>query len=179
MIQLLRRSLLYSEKRVRDVLFRAVAEILSTARANGTAISLSRLTREAAVLGSQRGVQARIDSINWAMAAKAVLNTMLKAGVLLNSNGEVLVNGVGVQAAMVSGVRDGFERVSEAFLLEFLIRKLGDVSERDHKALAHALLRQFDPGVSMEELEDDLVSLLAQLTGSVEVNEEGSYMPLA
>ena len=43
---------------------------------------------------------------------------------------------------------------TEAYLIEFLIAKLGDISIRDHKALAHALFRQFDPSVSMEDLED-------------------------
>jgi hypothetical protein len=177
MIQLLRRNLLYSEKRVRDVLFAAVRETLEINAGNGTAVTLFRLTREAAALSRERGERAGTESGNWEMAAKAVLNTMLHARVLLDSGGRIVLPGVGAHAAEIAGVRDGYERTSEAFLLEFLIRKLGDVSTRDHTALAHALLRQFDARVPIYELEDQVVMLLAKLPGSIILAEDGTYLP--
>jgi hypothetical protein len=53
-----------------------------------------------------------------------------------------------------------------------LIERLGDVGTRDHMALAHALFRQFDRGVPMEDLEDRVVILLAQLAQHVELAGE-------
>ena len=175
MIQVLRPNLLYSEKRARDILFLAVAEIVAESRAGGSTVILSKLTREAAAYGRQWGERAGMATVNWEMAAKAVLNTMLSSGVLLDSNGEVVVPGVGAQAAGIGGVRTGYEQISEAYLVEFLIRKLGDVSTRDHKTLAHALFRQFDPGVPIDDLEDRVVLLLATLSSSVTLSEHGTY----
>ncbi len=60
-------------------------------------------------------------------------------------------------------------------MIEFLIAKLGNISIRDHRALAHALFRQFDPSVSMEDLEDRVVLLLATLAGRVCLRQDGVY----
>jgi hypothetical protein len=51
-----------------------------------------------------------------------------------------------------------------------LIDRLRDVSTRDHTALAHALFRQFDRGVPLDDLEDRVVILLAQLADRVELD---------
>ena len=53
-----------------------------------------------------------------------------------------------------------------------LIDWLGNVTTRDHKALAHALFRQFDPGVPLYDLEDRVVILLARLADEVELAGE-------
>ncbi len=71
------------------------------------------------------------------------------------------------QASTVGALREGFRELSEAFLLEFLIRRLGDVTTRDHTALAHALFRQFDPRVRRGDLEDRVVILLARLSDRI------------
>ena len=60
-------------------------------------------------------------------------------------------------------------------LVEFLILTLGDVTTHDHTALAHALFRQFDPSVSMEDLEDRVVMLLARLADRIAIGADGSY----
>ena len=60
-------------------------------------------------------------------------------------------------------------------MIEFLIEKLGDVSTRDHKALAHALFRQFDPSISMEDFEDRVVILLATLADRLVLYDNGTY----
>jgi hypothetical protein len=72
-------------------------------------------------------------------------------------------------ATPVATVRDQFEDLTEAFLLETLIRRLNDVTIRDHRALAHALFRQFDRSVPLDDLEDRVVVLLARLADRVEL----------
>ena len=77
--------------------------------------------------------------------------------------------GITAQAAPVAGLRDDFRDRTEAFLLAVLIERLGDVTVRDHRALAHVLFRQFDPGVPVGDLEDRVVVLLAQLADRVDL----------
>ncbi len=63
-------------------------------------------------------------------------------------------------------------------MLEFLIRTLGDVTTRDHRALAHALFRQFDRSIPMEDFEDRVAILLATLAGRVTLRDDGTYAVL-
>jgi hypothetical protein len=97
---------------------------------------------------------------------------MLCAGVLLSTDGHPIVPGITAQATAVAGLQDLHADITEAFLLEVLIRRLGDVTTRDHTALAHALFRQFDRGVPLDELEDRVVILVAQLADRVELRGE-------
>lgn len=172
MIQCLRRNLLYADKRTRDALFLA-AERLIDSQDPSEGVMLSRLTRD--VTAAARAETTAADSINWEMAGKAVVNSMLRAGVLLAPGGGPVATGISAQAERIAGLKPGYRDIVEAFLLEFLIRALGDVSTRDHKALAHALFRQFDPNVAIGELEDRVAILLARLKDSVVLKEDGIY----
>ena len=80
--------------------------------------------------------------------------------------------GITAQATPVAALKPRYQDISEAFLLRFLIDRLGDVTTRDHTALAHVLFRQFDRGVPLEDLEDRVVILLAQLADDVELRDE-------
>ena len=172
MIDCLRRELLYSEKRPRDILFQAVERILA---AEAGAMILSRLTREAAILAKQDAESSGFEFTNWDTTAKAVIKAMLAAGVLLGPDGREIPAGITAQASMVAGLREGFRDSTEAYLVEFLIRRIGDISARDHTALAHALFRQFDPNVPLGDLEDRLVVLLARLADRVEMQPDDAY----
>ena len=165
MVGCLRESMLYSEKRARDMLFTAVEQILSGRSAPPI---LSRLARESAA-GARRAARAGYEFTNWENASKAVINAMLHAGVLLTANAAP------AQATPIASLKENHRDRTETYLLEFLIARLGDVSIRDHKALAHALFRQFDPSISMEDLEDRVVLLLATLAGRVSLREDGMY----
>jgi hypothetical protein len=112
---------------------------------------------------------------NWEIASRAVVNAMLGAGVLVTGNGAAVRPDITAQATRIAGLKKGFQDLTEAFLLELLIRKLGDVSTRDHKALAHALFRQFDARVPIADLEDRVALLLAMLSGRVTLWEDGTY----
>ena len=69
--------------------------------------------------------------------------------------------------SFVGELTPDFADVSEAFLIEFLIDRLGDVTPGDHRAIAHALFRQFDSRVPLDSLEDRVAILLAQLADRI------------
>jgi hypothetical protein len=169
----LRKELLYSEKRPRDILFRMIEQIVSETSDEGSDPKiLSRLTRDAVARARQHAEEVGFEFGHWETAAKAVVKAMLCAGVVLTSSGEPIPPGITAQATPVAALRDRYQDIVEAFLLQVLIERLGDVTTRDHTALAHALFRQFDRGVPLEDLEDRVVILLAQLADSVELADE-------
>ena len=172
MADALRSDLLYSEKRPRDALFMAIEQILEEQAQTGEPRMLSRLTREAATHARRRADRSGFEFHHWDTAGKAVVKAMLCAGVLLMADGCPIPPGITAQATPVASVRDGYKDITEAFLLERVIRRLGDVSTRDHRSLAHALFRQFDRGVPIEDLEDRVVILLAQLADRVELRDD-------
>ena len=172
MVERLRRDVLYSEKRVRDRLF--VAMEMALAQSPSPPI-LSRLTRDAANYARRKGAKDEFVFSNWEIAARAVSNAMLGARTFLATGGVALEPGLLAQATVVAALEDGFRDLTETFLLEFLIARLGDVSTRDHVALAHALFRQFDARVPLADLEDRVVLLLARLHDRITLREDGIY----
>jgi hypothetical protein len=172
MIAVLRREFVYSEKRARDALFDEVEMLLTRVEEPWM---LSRLTREAGLRAAQRLPQAGFESFNWSTAARATLNAMLGAGALIASDGQPIQRTVAAQAAVVAALSSDHRDMTEAYLLETLIRRLGDVTARDHTAMAHALFRQFDPSVPRDAMEDRVALLLARLSDRVEVSETGLY----
>ena len=175
MVNALRQEFIYSEKRSRDILFREIQEILSTCEIQPI---VSRLTREAAFRARRRAAQVGYELANWDTAAKATINSMLRAGALVSQDGVPIALTITAQAAPVFALNDGYQDLTEAHLLEFLVRKLGDVTVRDHTALAHALFRQFDRNISMEDLEDRVVYLFAGLSGRLVLASDGTYFPV-
>jgi hypothetical protein len=171
MVACLRQHFLYSEKRARDFLFGAA----ETALRHCGPLRVTRLAREAAILARQEAQTTHYEFANWETAGKAAINSMLAAGALLTLEGFPVRPGVGAEAAEVAALSDEFADITEAFLLEFLIRKLGDVTTRDHTALAHALFRQFDPNVPIDDMIERVVVLLARLADRVTVTEDGAY----
>jgi hypothetical protein len=175
MVNCLRQNFVYSDKRARDCVFAAMEQILAAAGELGEPIKLARLTREVAQRARQSAEQTGYEFNSWDITTKAVINSMLGAGVLLAENGTAVPLDIRAQATPIAALRPHYQDYAEAYLLECLIRNLGDVRIRDHKALAHALFRQFDPAVSLEELEDRVVMLLATLNDRVVLREDGTY----
>ncbi|MFN2570903.1 MAG: hypothetical protein ABR537_04720 [Gemmatimonadales bacterium] len=167
MADCLRGQLLYSEKRPRDVLFRAVEQLVAERSADPMIVS--RLTREAAARAREQADASGFAFRHWDTASKAVIKAMLCAGVLLTVEGSAIVPGITAQATTVAALKEHFRDITESFLLEMLITRLLDVTTRDHTALAHALFRQFDPAVPIEELEDRVVILVARLADRIEL----------
>jgi hypothetical protein len=165
MVNCLRQELLYSEKRARDLLFAAL-EALVGGTSEGLPI-VARLTREATALAKEEAGRTGYEFTNWDNAAKAVVKAMLMSESLLDPASQPIVFDVSAHASPVGSLREDYQDRTEAFLLEFLLRRLGDVTVRDHMALAHALFRQFDRTVPMDDLEDRVVILLARIADLV------------
>ena len=163
MVECLRRELLYSEKKPRDQLFLAIERLV----ADQAPMMVAQLTREAALAARAASARSGVAFDNWDMASKAVVKSMVMAGALLTPSGETIPIGVATQASLVGALCGGHRDRTEAFLLEFLIRQIGDITVRDHVALAHALFRQFDRQIRREVLEDRVVILLASLADRV------------
>jgi hypothetical protein len=172
MVERLRRDILYTEKRVRDRLFTAIETALAK---SPEPPMLSRLVRESAHHARRQAAQDDFLFSNWEIAARAVSNAMLGARTFLAPNGTALEPGLRAQATIVASLKDGYRDLTEAYLLEFLITRLADVSARDHVALAHALFRQFDSRVPIADLEDRVVLLLATLHDRITLREDGTY----
>jgi hypothetical protein len=174
MVACLRRALLYSEKRPRDRLFDAIEAVVG----RSAVLTVLRLTRASAAAAGAAAQRSGFAFGNWDVASRAVVNAMLGAGVLLDGAGRPILPGVAAPAAIVDRLGPDHRDRTEAFLLEFLIRSLGDVTVRDHTALAHALFRQFDKTVSRDEMEHRVVFLLARLSDRLELSQE-TYLPVA
>jgi hypothetical protein len=172
MVEALRQEFLYCEKRARDILFHEIEAILSQ---GGSPLTVCKLTRQAAARGRERARQTGYDFSNWDTASKATINAKLAAGALLSEDGRPIPLTIAAPAAQVSALAEQYQDLTEAHLLEVVIRKLGDVTARDHKALAHALFRQFDSRVPIDDLEDRVATLLASLAGRIELAEGGTY----
>jgi len=163
MIDALRKEWLYSEKRPRDLLFTAIERLIG----ERPPMMVSQLGREAAGLARQLSADANFGFDNWDAAARAVMKALLMARALRAPDNQVIEFNIAAHAALVGGLADDYRDATEAFLLQFLIGRLGDVTTRDHTALAHALFRQFDARVPIEDLEDRVVILLARLADRV------------
>jgi hypothetical protein len=167
MANCLRKELLYSEKRPRDVVFQAIEGLLAEQQQTGEHRILSRLTREAAARAERHARETT--AVRWDMTSRTVINAMIGAQVLLTPAGQPIKSDITAQATPVAVVRVEFQDLTEAFLLETLIERLNDVTTRDHRALAHVLFRQFDRSVPLADLEDRVVLLLARLADRVEL----------
>lgn len=165
MVNCLRQELLYTEKRARDFLFATVARMVADSPP-GTLI-VARLTRETIARARLEAEHAGFQFSNWHTAAKALIKALLCSGSLLDPSGQTIPNGVTAHATPVGSLRDDYVDRTEAFLLEVLLQRLGDVTVHDHTALAHALFRQFDPNIPMHDLEDRVAILLARLADRV------------
>jgi len=163
MTDCLRREWLYSEKRPRDLLFAAIEDVLK--RRSG--LMVSQLAREAASLARQRASAAGLTVDNWDATTRAVMKSLLVAGVLTRDDGSPIAFDVAAQATTVGGLAPDFVDRAEAHLLACVIARLGDVTTSDHRALAHALFRQFDARVPVGEIEDRVVVLLARLSDRI------------
>ena len=175
MVNVLRQQFLYSEKRARDIIFREIEAILCQL---SSPFTVSKLAREAAAWAPERARQAGYALSNWDTPTKATINAMLGAGVLIGEEGHPIPPTIAAPATKVVALAGQFQDRMEAYLLEVVLRKLGDVTARDHKALAHALFRQFDPNVLIDDLEDRVAILLASLSGRVALAEGGTYFPI-
>lgn len=175
MVSCLREEFVYSEKRVRDLIFQGMDQVMHEGPSASRAITVSKLTRDAAAWARELANRAGFEFGHWDTACKAVAKAMLGARVMLAADGSPIPLNVGSQAAEVARLQFGYPDITEAYMVGVVIRKLGNVTLRDHTALAHALFRQFDRSVPIWEMEDRVVSLLAMLADRVALDASGVY----
>jgi hypothetical protein len=171
MVQTLRKGFLYSEKRARDFLFAAIERLLKS----GPPVLLLRLTRTAADVARIEAEAAGFEFSNWNVASRAVANAMLHAEVLVTPSGNTVKTGLSGQATPIGSLRPDYIDRTEAYMIWYLIGELGDVCQHDHKALAHALFRQFDSRVPMQDFEERTVILIASMADVISLDSKGRY----
>ena len=169
MVQCLRQHRLYSEKRARDMLFEATEKLVSTQAERAL---VAHLPREAARMARQQAADVGYQFPNWTAASAAVTKTLLCSGSVLSTQREPIGFDVRSYAEPIGALRDDYRDRAEAFLLQVLLEQLGDVTLRDHTALAHALFRQFDPNVPMADQEDRVAILLARLADRIVITDD-------
>ena len=101
------------------------------------------LTREAAKAARHDAEVMRFEFSNWDITSEAVISAMLGALVFITHDGSPVPLGVAAQVTQIAGLKSDYQNFG----------KLGGVTSRDHKALVHALFRQFDTSVSMDYFE--------------------------
>ena len=109
MIHCLRESLLYSEKRPRDMLFEVIEGALESKGADETPLTVCRLTRVMADRVRLSAARSGFDFSNWHIASRAVMNAMIHAGVLLTDDDVGDPAGVAAQAARILRVKRGYK----------------------------------------------------------------------
>jgi hypothetical protein len=176
MIECLRADFLYTEKRARDLLFQVIPAAIT---ARPRPILVAQLIRTAAVRAGRRAAGLGFGPANWHIASRATVHAMLAAGALLRPDGSTIPRTPSAQSSEVAALRPNFADFTEAHLIEYLIRKLGDITPRDHIALAHALFRQFDASIPIEQLEARVTALLATLSHRITLTASGAYFALA
>lgn len=173
MMAALRAAFLYSEKRARECVFASAEKALASSERVPT---LSALIRSTLHLARVHAASIGYELANSETVTRAVFNAMVRAGALLGLNGQPISSGVRSYADHVEGFAEDYRDLTESFLLEFLIEALGDVRPRDHLALAHVLFRQFDTNVPVTDLEDRVVTLLANISDRIDVCDSGTYV---
>jgi hypothetical protein len=172
LVNRLRESYLYTEKRPRDLLFTTIEGLVPHHR---PPLILSRVIREAATIAQHAADAMGVKCANWNVASRAVVNAMLLADVFTTPHRAPVQAGIAALATRVTGVCEDFRDLTEASLILFLVQQVGDLTPCDHLALAHALFRQFDAMVPIGDLEDRVVILLASLSDRIALNESGIY----
>ncbi len=129
MVNCLRENFIYSEKRARDFIFSSMDAILADTCSCTSPPKLARLTRETALRSREAADRAGFAFATWETTTRAVVNSMLGAGVLLTEDGLAVPMDIRAQATAIVALKPDYRDTVEAYLLECLpIRNLGDVS---------------------------------------------------
>jgi hypothetical protein len=161
---------IFCEKRERDILLEALAELLKTGP-----YPISRLRRElpkaAAALAKQRNV---CTQTAFPRIVNFFIKLLLMSGALKAPDGEVIPRNVGSDAARAASLADDATDLVESYLLEQIL-KLSDVKDREHWQLALALFREFDQASPLDDKLDRIAVLIAGLSDRIALTNEGTY----
>jgi len=88
----------------------------------------------------------------------------------------VLTYGAGTDGTEVSEISEGVMDDAEAYMIEYIIRDLGNVTEFEHVPMAHAVLREFDSAIDRGAQKDRVALLIAKIADRVTLDELGVYV---
>ena len=171
MIKCLKDRFIYSPKDVRDLLFAAVrVQKLDLKDAPKKA---GLLLHGALAAAKSEASHQDIEFLYWGAAADAFMEMMLAAGVLRTADDTSLKPSPYARTEMVSAISEDLEDRCEAYLLEYLISKMADITLRDRLALAHALFKVSPQKKQAFELQDRVDEVLAVLRDRVSERSDG------
>src|ERR1044072_6457021 len=124
MVHCLCQEFLYSEKRPRDWLFRAMEEVILDSDQEAGPLIVAKLSRDAGQRARLSAASSNLELSHWQTASKAVINAMLAAGVLLSNGEKEITPGITAQATEVVALKPDYTEATEMYLLEFLIRRM-------------------------------------------------------
>jgi hypothetical protein len=174
MIAALKHRRIYTGKQIRDYIFTALRSAME--QPNLIPLSTSQLVRQVC---SAAEAQAKADGVSftfWYAASDASFEMMLHAGVLLDENGKPIPSGIGSRGTKVHRIVPNFEDRCEVFLLEFLIKTLGNISSHDRTALAHSLFKVAPDKKSIYDMQDWVDELLVMLQDRISESEDGVFV---
>lgn len=88
----------------------------------------------------------------------------------------VLTYGAGTDGTEVSEISESVMDDAEAYIIEYIIRDLGNVTEFEHVPMAHAVLREFDSAIDLGAQKDRVALLIAEIADRVTLDESGVYV---
>jgi hypothetical protein len=174
MIHCLKQRRIYSPKTIRDYVFVALRE--ATKQSLLMPLSASQLNRQVCSNAETQAKAAGVAYDYWYAASDALLEMMLGAGVLLDEKSQPIRPGLQARGTKVHNVAPDFEDRCEMFLIQHLVKGLGDVSQHDRTALAHALFKVDPKQKSIFDMQDRVDELLVKLQDRVCERDDGIFV---
>ena len=159
---------LFNEKPIRDLLFKSVKQIVTRGR-----LQLSALRRTLAE--ESFPASGFTDKLKWDAQIYFFCRLLVFSGTLQGPGGP-LSHGAAADGTEVHEISPTVEDDAEAYLIEYIIRDVGNVTEFEHSPLAHAILRRFDPTMDMGALKDRVAFLISKISDRVTLDESGTYV---
>jgi hypothetical protein len=170
-IQCLKDAGIYAAKDIRDYIFKAAhAKVASST----PALSLAQLKRKTLVAAEEAAVSAGVSFKFWYVATESVFKLMLLAAVLVDENNLTVMLGARARLAKVTAIRPDFVSTCELFLLQYVLNKLQDITERDCTALAHALFKEAPSKTTRDKMLDQVDQLFEKLGDRLLEDDDGA-----
>jgi hypothetical protein len=133
-----------------------------------TPVTVSRLLRETSDEAQKKAAVESVVFDHWPTATTGILENLVAAGALLDEQKASIKPGPQARGTKVSELQGDFEEACEAYLLEYLISALGNVTwPRDRTAIAHALFKVGPSRKEVYELQERVDELLVRLRDRV------------
>lgn len=151
----------------RKHLFDAVEEILKEdSDVQWTVVKLTDEARERAIKAAEKGGYTRPQ--NWYAISGCFMRMMVAAGALIKSDGTPISPGLKTASTVVKEPAPAFRDRCEAFLVEYIIKEMGDVTVEDDYQLGLCLFQQ---GGQDPKPRSEMVGRVSFLLGLLEEEE--------